>query len=227
MTPDPPPVTWCTFPACRSSTATSPIRHDLVQRPWTTTSQLWLDGLRASGRENDQCVSALHTLLLRVARHEVLRRSGSLQLQVRNSTTSPSRPATTRSWRSGPRSRASVATAGSLPGRTGSSCSRSRRRWAGTSGGHVRAWTTRPGTGCQTLSSRAGTLSEHRELFAVLRRAIDEELTQLQRQVFVAIALNGVPWTRSPASSGRAGMRSTSAVRRAAQAAREPANGWI
>src|SRR5664279_5666934 len=45
-----------------------------------TTSQLWLDGLRASGRENDQYVAALHALLLRVARHEVSRRAASLQL---------------------------------------------------------------------------------------------------------------------------------------------------
>ena len=35
--------------------------------------------------------------------------------------------------------------------------------------------------------------SENRELFAALRRAIDEDLTALQRRVFVAIALNDVP----------------------------------
>jgi len=35
--------------------------------------------------------------------------------------------------------------------------------------------------------------SEHRELFVALRRAIDEDLTHLQRRVFVAVALNGVP----------------------------------
>ena len=35
--------------------------------------------------------------------------------------------------------------------------------------------------------------SEQRELFAALRRAIDEDLTALQRRVFVAVALNEVP----------------------------------
>jgi RNA polymerase sigma-70 factor, ECF subfamily len=32
-----------------------------------------------------------------------------------------------------------------------------------------------------------------RELLAALRRAVDTELTPRQREVFVAIALNGVP----------------------------------
>lgn len=35
--------------------------------------------------------------------------------------------------------------------------------------------------------------SLHRELFAALRRGIDDDLTALQRRVFVAIALNEVP----------------------------------
>ena len=33
----------------------------------------------------------------------------------------------------------------------------------------------------------------HREMFSALRRAIDQDLTELQRRVFVAIALNEVP----------------------------------
>ncbi len=36
---------------------------------------------------------------------------------------------------------------------------------------------------------------EQREALAVLRRAIDDDLTDLQRRVFVAIALNQSPWT--------------------------------
>ena len=35
--------------------------------------------------------------------------------------------------------------------------------------------------------------AEERELFTVLRRAIENDLTDLQRRVFVAIALNEVP----------------------------------
>jgi RNA polymerase sigma-70 factor (ECF subfamily) len=35
--------------------------------------------------------------------------------------------------------------------------------------------------------------TEWRDLADALRRAVDEELTQRQRRIFVAIALNGVP----------------------------------
>jgi RNA polymerase sigma-70 factor (ECF subfamily) len=35
--------------------------------------------------------------------------------------------------------------------------------------------------------------AEWRDLLAVLRRAVDEELTARQRRVFVALVLNGVP----------------------------------
>jgi RNA polymerase sigma-70 factor, ECF subfamily len=35
--------------------------------------------------------------------------------------------------------------------------------------------------------------AEYRELLTALRRAVDEELTARQRQVFVALVLNGVP----------------------------------
>ena len=44
-----------------------------------------------------------------------------------------------------------------------------------------------------TLAVAADRHVEDRELFAALRRAIEEDLTDLQRRVFVAIALNEVP----------------------------------
>jgi RNA polymerase sigma-70 factor (ECF subfamily) len=37
------------------------------------------------------------------------------------------------------------------------------------------------------------SLSDSRELLAVLRRAVDQELTEHQRRIFVALVLNGVP----------------------------------
>ena len=40
----------------------------------------WLKGMRATGSEHAECVARLHALLLRVAHHELLRRTGSLQL---------------------------------------------------------------------------------------------------------------------------------------------------
>ena len=44
-----------------------------------------------------------------------------------------------------------------------------------------------------TLTPRPSELVERREQLTVLRRAIEEELTVRQREVFVAIALNDVP----------------------------------
>jgi RNA polymerase sigma-70 factor (ECF subfamily) len=38
--------------------------------------------------------------------------------------------------------------------------------------------------------------SEWRDLLAALRRAVDTELTARQREVFVAIVVHGVRWTR-------------------------------
>jgi RNA polymerase sigma-70 factor (ECF subfamily) len=35
--------------------------------------------------------------------------------------------------------------------------------------------------------------AERRDLISAVRRAVDEELTQRQRQIFVAIVLNGAP----------------------------------
>jgi RNA polymerase sigma-70 factor, ECF subfamily len=38
--------------------------------------------------------------------------------------------------------------------------------------------------------------AECRDLLAALRRAVDTELTPRQREVFVAIVLNDIRWTR-------------------------------
>jgi RNA polymerase sigma-70 factor, ECF subfamily len=44
-----------------------------------------------------------------------------------------------------------------------------------------------------TIAPRPGRQAEQREQLAVLRRAIEQDLTERQREVFVAIALNDVP----------------------------------
>ena len=51
--------------------------------------------------------------------------------------------------------------------------------------------------------------AEWRDLAAALRRAVDDELTARQRQVFVAIVLNGVPWMPWSSSSALTATRST------------------
>ncbi len=159
------------------------------------SSQLWLEGLQASGSEHERCVAALHALLLRVARYEVSRRAGSLQLQ-------------------GPElediaQQASDDDLMAIRSKVTSFRSESRfTTWAykfvmlevsTKMGRHF--WRNRPASMdegsweelADPLAVSPDQHSEHRELFAALRRAIDEDLTLLQRRVFVAVALNEVP----------------------------------
>ena len=51
------------------------------------------------------------------------------------------------------------------------------------------SWERLPDPGAVAPDQR----TEHREIFEALRRAIDQDLTPLQRRVFVAVALNEVP----------------------------------
>ncbi len=159
------------------------------------SSQLWLEGLQASGSEHERCVAALHALLLRVARYEVSRRAGSLQLQ-------------------GPElediaQQASDDALMAIRSKVTSFRGESRfTTWAykfvmfevsTKMGRHF--WRNRPASMdegsweelADPLAVSPDQHSEHRELFVALRRAIDEDLTHLQRRVFVAVALNGVP----------------------------------
>jgi len=61
-------------------------------------------------------------------------------------------------------------------------------------------WTPRTGSGCRTgsVSAPPRSRSEWRDLLAALRRAVDEELTPRQREVFVAIVVNQVPLDDCP-----------------------------
>lgn len=159
------------------------------------SSQLWLEGLQASGSEHERCVAALHALLLRVARYEVSRRAGSLQLQ-------------------GPElediaQQASDDALMAIRSKVTSFRGESRfTTWAykfvmfevsTKMGRHF--WRNRPASMdegsweelADPLAVSPDQHSEHRELFVALRRAIDEDLTHLQRRVFVAVALNEVP----------------------------------
>jgi DNA-directed RNA polymerase specialized sigma24 family protein len=82
----------------------------------------------------------------------------------------------------------------SLPGCTSSPSSRYPARSGGTSGA------TRPAAGHRGLGAAAGSTRpvpareyEWRDLLRALRDAVERELTDRQRQVFVAIALRQVP----------------------------------
>ena len=164
-------------------------------RPFDDVSKAWLDGLQASGAEHDRCIAQLHDLLLRVARHETSRRSTSFRL------TGPEFDDVVNQ----------VADDALMAIKAKFTDFRGESRfttWAyrfvvfevsTKVGRHV--WRNRPAAidddAWEQIPDSFGTSPqlavEQREALAVLRRAIDDDLTDLQRRVFVAIALNQVP----------------------------------
>ncbi|MGI9005568.1 MAG: RNA polymerase sigma factor [Streptosporangiaceae bacterium] len=83
-----------------------------------------------------------------------------------NGTIWPIRPPPTGSWRSPASWRISAARAGSPPG---------------------------PSSSSDLFGLQPEQEAEWRDLAAALRRAVEAELTERQRQIFVAVVLNGVP----------------------------------
>ena len=181
--------------AVESSPGPSSIDAAPVPAGLDDASRAWLAGLRASGRAHEECVSALHDLLLRVARHEVARRAGSLMMRgpeledVAQQATDDALMAI-RSKVAGFRGESRFTTWAyrfvmlEVSTKMGRHFWRERRATLDDE-----AWGRMP----DMLASAPAQQSLHRELFAELRRAIDHDLTELQRRVFVAIALNEVP----------------------------------
>jgi RNA polymerase sigma-70 factor, ECF subfamily len=166
--------------------------------PMTATedSELWLRRLRAQGPERDAALAELHVLLLRAARFEVARRhAGSTHLRGGDQDDLAQQSADD----------ALVALLGKLDSFRGDS---RFTTWAykfalyeAAAKVRRRAWQGREiplGEETRPLiaDERRRTPeqgAESAELFAVLRSAIQSELTQHQREVLVAIALNDVP----------------------------------
>jgi RNA polymerase sigma-70 factor (ECF subfamily) len=159
-------------------------------------SELWLRRLRARGPERDAALAELHALLLRAARFEVARRhAGSTHLRGGDQDDLAQQSADD----------ALVALLGKLDSFRGDSrfttwaykfalyeaAAKVRRRaWQGREiplG--EEAWPLIADERRRTPEQGA----ESAELFAVLRSAIQSELTPHQREVLVAIALNDVP----------------------------------
>ena len=159
-------------------------------------SELWLRRLRAHGPERDAALAELHALLLRAARFEVARRhAGSTHLRGGDQDDLAQQSADD----------ALVALLGKLDSFRGDS---RFTTWAYKfalyeAAAKVRrqAWQGREiPLGEETwpliVDERRRTPeqgAESAELFAVLRSAIQSELTPHQREVLVAIALNDVP----------------------------------
>jgi len=158
-------------------------------------SQAWVAGLGAAGRGHEECVSALHALLLRVARHEVARRARSLQVRgaeledMAQQATDDALMAI-RAKVAGFRGESRFTTWAyrfvmfEVSTKLGRHFWRDRRAILDDA-----AWEQLP----DVVAASPEQQGLRREMFAVLRRAIDEDLTPLQRRVFVAIALNEVP----------------------------------
>jgi len=157
-------------------------------------SRAWVDGLRATGTEHARALERLHDLLLRAAHAESRRRS-HLYPQIRGTELDDlCRQAA---------DDALLAVTAKLNGYRGASrfttwayafaifeISVKLRRHAWRRG---RIPTADDDATWDRLAESAGTAqtkAESAELLSALRRAIAEELTPRQRQVFVAVALN-------------------------------------
>src|SRR5918994_2920798 len=158
-------------------------------------SQSWLQSLSADGHVREEAVAQLHALLLRAARFEVARRrarmprwSGEDLDDVALQSAADALVAV-------------LAKLGDFRGQSRfttwaykfavleTSVKMRRRPWQG------RELPLEPERWPQVADAGASPQAdaERRELLDAVRRAIDEELTPHQREVLVAVALNGVP----------------------------------
>ncbi len=176
------------------------VESDLVASPaeaneFDDVSRTWVEGLQGSGAAHDRCVAELHLLLLRVARHEAHRKAASFQLSGRELDDVVNQVADDALM--------------AIKAKVGEFRGESRfTTWAyrfvvyevsTKIGRHV--WRHRPDALDEdawdripdSLATSPQMAIEQHEALAILRRAIDHDLTELQRRVFVAIALNNVP----------------------------------
>ena len=174
-----------------------PAAPERSTRPGTpdAESQRWLDALRGEGRERAAALSDLHELLLRAARFEVSRRRTTMpHLRGGDFDDIAEQSADD----------ALAAVVGKLADYRGDSLFTTwaykfalyeaavklrRRSWQARELPIEPAqWPDRPSDNPSTEES-----VEQAELLEALRRAIDEVLSPHQREVLVALALNGVP----------------------------------
>jgi RNA polymerase sigma-70 factor (ECF subfamily) len=153
-----------------------------------------VQGLRSAGPEREATLARLHELLLRVARHELHRRSGSLQLRGPEFDDLANQAADD----------ALIAISAKVDGFRGESrfttwaykfvmfevSSKVARHFRRTTVPlDHEEWERLP----DRLSVQPDERAEWHDLFAALRRAVDEDLTNRQRRVFVATVFNAVP----------------------------------
>ena len=155
----------------------------------------WLGSLRAAGPERHAALARLHDLLLRIARSEVCRRSGPLQVSgpelddVAHQAASDALLAiTTKLWEFRGESRFTTWAYKFVIFEVSTKIG--RHFWRNpTVTMDAEHWDRLP----DRFGLEPARASEWRELVAALHRAVDEVLTVRQRKIFVAIVLNGVP----------------------------------
>lgn len=158
-------------------------------------SRSWVQGLRSTAPERESALARLHGLLLRAARHEVHRRGESLQLRgpeledLANQAADDALMAITMKV-DGFRGESRFTTWAYKFVMFEVSTKLARHFWRTTTVPlEQEDWDRLP----DRLGVQPHERAEWRELLAALRRAVEDDLTDHQRRVFVAIALNGVP----------------------------------
>jgi RNA polymerase sigma-70 factor (ECF subfamily) len=155
----------------------------------------WLSALRGAGSERETALARLHALLLRAARAEAGRRARALQLWGPELDDLAHQAADD----------GLLAILGKLDEFRGDSRFTTwayrfvvlevagkftRHAWRRTAPSRlVEDWSLLP----DRFGFEPAEAAEWGELFVVLRRAVDEDLTAYQRRVFVALVLQGVP----------------------------------
>ena len=168
-----------------------PVSHSGLDRD----SAMWVQGLGSSGPSHDETVARLHELLLRVARAEVRRRSGQWSVGGPELDDLAHQAATD----------ALVAVMAKVSQFRGESrfttwaCKFAIFEVSSKIGRHFwqRPTVNMDAEDWDRLPDRFGMdparVAEWGDVLAALHRAVDDELSDLQRRIFVAIVLNGTP----------------------------------
>ncbi len=158
-------------------------------------SAQWLSALRSTGPARELALAQLHTLLLRVARSELHRREG------RHPVTGPELDDLAHQA-ADDALMAITAKLGQFRGESRFTTWAYKFAMLEVSAKLGRHFWQRPATTLEAgqwdrLPDRLGMqpddVAEHHDLLAALRRAVEEQLTDRQRRVFVAIVIHGTP----------------------------------
>jgi len=163
--------------------------------PLDSVSRNWLDSLTADGRVRDEAIARLHDLLLRAAHFEVARRRAAMPHWDGDDLNDLALQSADDALL------AVLAKLGEFRGHSRfttwafkfalleAAVKMRRRPWQG------RELPLEPERWPAFADGRASPQrdAEQTELLEAVRQAIDEELTDHQREVLVAVALNGVP----------------------------------